>query len=242
MKTRAVWLMAMSVIVLAAQGCYNPPHAVVIGSPCPPGQSTYESRDVALRLYAGQVDGSYRLPLGKIVVSWSGVCAEGNALQPLGSQSPSVSPGENDYRAFRAVRIGRAVLTHPYACGEACQKPMQIFITVTDGCQLLSRTEVVNLTLPQYPIPPPQLTYTKLMHPAQYDHVFGTKLDLPADTLVWAVLTAASPLTTPTPPTPGPLQWRATAVDACTNWTAGGWSGDGEPAGWRAVADQSSGA
>jgi hypothetical protein len=119
---------------------------------------------------------------------------------------------------------------------------MQIVITVTDGCQLLSRTEVVNLTLPQYPIPPPQLTHTKLMRASQYDQVFGTRLDLPAETLVWAVLTAAPPLTIPTPPTPGPLQWGAIAVDACTNWTTGGWSADGEPAGWSAVADQSSGA
>jgi hypothetical protein len=162
-------------------------------------------------------------------------------LQPLGTQAPPVSPGGNDYRAFRAVRIGRAVLTHAYACGEACQRPMQVFITVTDGCQLLSRTEAVNLTLPPYPIPPPQMTSAKLIRASQYDQIFGTRLDLPAETLVWAVLTAAPPFTVPTPPTPGPLQWGATAVDACTDWTTGGWSGDGAPAGWSAVADQSSG-
>lgn len=242
MKRHAAWLVVVSALALTAQGCYQPGPAIVVGTPCPPGQATYESGDVALRLHAGQLDGRYRLPLGKVVVSWSGVCAEGDALQPLGNQSPSVSPVGNDYRAFRAVRIGRAVLTHSYACSEACQRPMQVFITVTDGCQLLSRTDVVNLTLPHYPIRPPQVTYTKLMRASQYDRVFGTRLDLSAETLVWAVLTAAPPLTTPTPPTPGPLQWGAIAVDPCTNWTEGGWSGDGEPAGWSSVIDQSSGA
>jgi hypothetical protein len=118
---------------------------------------------------------------------------------------------------------------------------MHVFITVTDGCQLLSRTDVVNLTLPPYPIPPPQIAYTKLIRASQYVQIFSTRLDLPAETLVWAVLTAAPPHTIPTPPTPGPLQWGAIAVDACTNWTTGGWSGEGEPAGWSAVADQSSG-
>jgi hypothetical protein len=241
MKMRGVGVMVAGMMSLVAQACTSPPHAVVIGTPCPPGQATYESREVALRLHVGQLDGFYRLPLGKVVVSWSGVCTTGDALQPLGTQAPPVSPGGNDYRAFRAVRIGRAVLTHAYACGEACQRPMQVFITVTDGCQLLSRTEAVNLTLPPYPIPPPQVTSAKLIRASQYDQIFGTRLDLPTETLVWAVLTAAPPFTVPTPPTPGPLQWGATAVDACTDWTTGGWSGDGAPAGWSAVADQSSG-
>lgn len=239
MKTRAVWLVVVSVIALAAQGCSKAPPTGVVGTPCPPGTATYESRDVALRLQVGQLDGSYRLPLGKVVVSWSGVCAQGDALQAIGKQSPPASPDGNDYRAFRAVRIGRAVLTHTYACGEACQRPMQVFITVTDGCQLLTRTDAVNLTLPPYPIPPPQVTSAKLIRASQYDQLFGTRLDLPAESLVWAVLSAAPPFTVPTPPTPGPLQWGAVAVDACTNWLEGGWSGDREPAGWSAVAEQS---
>src|SRR5260370_25102384 len=112
MKASAVWLVAVSLIALAAPGCYRPPDPVVVGTPCPPGSATYESREVALRLQWGQLDGSYRLPLGKVVVSWSGVCAQGDALQSIGKQSPPISPSGNDYRAFRAVRIGTAFLTH----------------------------------------------------------------------------------------------------------------------------------
>src|SRR5260370_7243219 len=123
MKASAVWLVAVSLIALAAPGCYRPPAPVVVGTPCPPGSATYESRDVALRLQVGQLDGSYRLPLGKVVVSWSGVCAQGDALQSLGNQSSPASPEGNDTRPFRPLRIHRPLLTPPHPCRQPSPTP-----------------------------------------------------------------------------------------------------------------------
>jgi hypothetical protein len=239
MNGHAFLLVVVSVVALAAPGCSGKTPA---DTGCAAGHSPYEGRDVALRLRRyHDFDGSYRLPLGKIVVSWSGVCASGDALEALANQSSPSTPGLSDGGAFRAVRTGGAFLSWSPVCGEACQKPANVRVTVTAGCQLLSRGDAVNMTMPRYPIPPPQKISAKLMHVSQYEQLFAARLDLPPDTLVWAVLTADPVITSPPVSTPPPVQWTATAVDACTDWVSYRWAGTTEPAGWETIPDQSPG-
>jgi hypothetical protein len=76
------------------------------------------------------------------------------------------------------------------------------------------------------------------MHVSQYEHIFGTPLNLAADTLVWGVVTA-DPVKVFPAPTPVPVQWLANAVDACTAWKSGPWGGISEPAGWNTANDLS---
>ncbi len=220
-KWPAVWLTALSLMTLAAPGCSGRPPA---DTGCSAGRGQYDAQDVALRLDPGwDAEGSYLLPLGKVVVTWPGVCANGPALQAVGTQLAPSTPYVRDVNAFRAVRVGTVYLSHPYACGEACQKPVNLRITVTDGCQLLSRDAAARMATPQY------------------EQLFGAGLNLAADSLVWAVLAATESAIQSSPPTnPPALYWSSIAVGACTD-RASPWSGGGSspPAGWDAVPDQS---
>src|SRR4029077_684461 len=96
----------------------------------------------------------------------------------------------------------------------------------TDGCQILSRADVIKVVFPPLsypqgqPPPAPRSAAAKLTTVARYMHVSGEQVDLPPDQLVWAVLVDESP------PTQVPAQhvWWLTAVDACTNWRSPGGS------------------
>ena len=237
-KWPAVWLTALSLMTLTAPGCSGRPPA---DTGCSAGRGQYDAQDVALRLDPGwDAEGSYLLPLGKVVVTWPGVCANGLALQAVGTQLAPSTPYVSDRNAFRAVRVGTVYLNHPYACGEACQKPVNVRITVTDGCQRLSRDAAAKMATPQYPLPPPVTVSTKLIRASQYEQLFGGRLNLAADSLVWAVLAATESAIQSSPPTnPPALYWSSIAVGACTD-RASPWSGGGSspPAGWDAVADQ----
>jgi hypothetical protein len=121
-----------------------------------------------------------------------------------------------------------------WACGEACMKPFGVQITVTNGCDTLSRKDVLASGTPDW-------TWSaRLIQAAQYTQVFGVPLKLAPDEPVWAILgTGRENIGTPVEPTPGPIVWVASAKDACTDYVSGEWRGASAPAGWASLTDQS---
>jgi hypothetical protein len=145
--------------------------------------------------------------------------------------------------AFRAIHVGHAHLySHPACGGEACMMGFDVDITVTDGCQMLPRADVIKVVVtpisyPQgQPPPAPRSASAKLTTVTRYMHASGEQIDLPPDQLVWAVLVDES-----LPPTLDPVQhvWSLTAVDACTNWRSPGGSTATVPSGWSSLVDLS---
>jgi hypothetical protein len=238
MRWQPALLAVLSVVPLTSAGCYRPPPPAV---GCPAGHASYQAGDVAIRLGENDAGGrsSLRLPLGKVVVvMWPGICASGDALQGLGSlQAPNVQ-GRSYASAFLAVKIGKAELYRVDSCGEVCMKPFSVGITVTTRCEVLSRKEVTARWLSGGP---DDWTWSaKLIQARQYEQLFATLVGTAPGEPVWAVLaTGRMNLGTPVAPTPGPIVWVARAVDGCTDYDSGQWSGTSEPAGWSSVTDQS---
>src|SRR5712692_9132272 len=161
MKWQSASMVILSVIALTACVEIGPKPPDTAG--CPVGRSPYQAADVALRIGWDTSEGSSRLPLGKVVVAAPGMCVQGDALQALGAQRPPSSPGGSAGQAFRAVTTGVAKLYwNPTSCGEACMKSTLIRITVTDGCQPLSRQDVTRMSYPPYPLQPAQSISAKL--------------------------------------------------------------------------------
>jgi hypothetical protein len=84
----------------------------------------------------------------------------------------------------------------------------------------------------------------RLIQAAQYEQLVGSSLtgalNVAPDEPVWAVLgTGPTQIGTITDPTPGPIEWVATAADACTDYVSGQWNGASEPAGWSSLTDHS---
>jgi hypothetical protein len=230
----AHFLALAGLIPLLSVGCYQPPPPA---AGCPAGHAMYGAADVAIRLT--QDDGfariALRLPLGKVVlVVWPGICASGDALQVLGAPQAPAAGGQGYGSAFRAVKLGKAMLYSNWACGEACMKPFGVQITVTNGCETLSRQDVL-------PAGTPDWTWSaRLIRAAQYTQVFGVPIKLAPDEPVWATLgTGRENIGTPVEPTPGPIVWVASAEDACTDYVSGQWNGTTAPAGWASLTDQS---
>jgi hypothetical protein len=130
---------------------------------------------------------------------------------------------------------------------EACFVGFGVTIKVTDGCQLLSRTDAISKVLMRYPIsipqgepvPPPPATKAKLIKASQYEQIFGDPLYLPADTKVWGVLTGTPIVQSPSPSGPSFVHWQVTAVDACTDWMSSRVEATSTPPGWNSVPDLS---
>jgi hypothetical protein len=239
----AVLVVASVIAVQASAGCGQQAAATT----CPAGHSPYQAADVALRLGADDSGRSYRLPLGEIVTAGSGFCVSGDALEVLGPQSEPASPGPIDAQAYRAVRTGQADIHQIIVCSEACFAAFVAKITVTNGCELLSRENAINKVRTRHPIsipqgetvPPPPATKVKLIKASQYEQIFGEPLYLPADTKVWAVLTGTPIVQSPSPSGPSSVLWLVTAVDACTDWMSSPWEATSTPPGWTAVPDLS---
>jgi hypothetical protein len=224
MKWQSTSLVVLSVATLAACSTLGRPPSP---TGCPAGHSTFEAGDVALRLGADDRLRTYRLPIGKVVVvPQPGICESGAALEPL---APSGTPGPRGNAAYRAVRVGVAYFNGPPCMSEACYW-FGVTIRVTDGCQLLSRTDVISKVLTRHPISipqgePPPAPKAKLIKASQYEQIFGEPLYLPADTKVWAVLTGTPVVQSPSPSGPSSVHWKVTAVDACTDWMSSRWEG-----------------
>src|SRR5260370_17366907 len=108
-----VWLTALSLMNWAARVCSGGPPA---DTGCSAGRGQYDAQDVALRLDPGwDAEGSYLLPLGKVVVTWPGVCANGPALQAVGTQLAKSTPYVRDVNPFPAVPLATLYLSHPYS-------------------------------------------------------------------------------------------------------------------------------
>jgi len=234
MRWQPVCLVLFSLIPLASAGCYQQPPPA---AGCPAGHIPYQAADLAIRLT--QNDGlettSLRLPIGKVVVMvWGGICASGDALQALGAQQPLTGQSQSYGSAFRAVKLGKATLNSNWSCGEACMKPFAVQITVTNGCETLPRKAVL-------PVGTPDWTWSaRLIQAARYTQLFAVPLKLAPDEPVWALLgTGRENLGTAIEPTPGPVVWSASAIDACTDYVSGQWTGTGAPAGWSSLTDQS---
>lgn len=239
MKWHSAWLAILGGISLAAvSGC----SARTTVTPCPVGNSQYRSSEVALRLDFMDDGGSYRLPLGKVVVAPGNTCASGDPVEVLGSQLPPRTPAPflGDYSAFRAGRTGTANIYQKPCSGGACGHSFAVDITVTNGCQPLSRTDAISRVTTRYPtrsLPDGSgdgANSAKLVLPSEYEKLFGTSLDLAPDSLVWAVLVGIYSSPEPSPP----LRWTGTAVGACTDWISRQWMGMREPPGWSSVTDQ----
>ena len=116
-------------------------------------------------------------------------------------------------------------------------------ITVTDGCQIRPRAEVIKLvttprSYPQGQTPPaPRSAAAKLTTADMYSYVFQVQLDLQPGTRVWAVL-----VDEPLQPEQVPAlhAWGAFDVDACTDWRSFTGSASTIPAGWESIVDLSS--
>jgi len=181
--------------------------------------------------------------MGKVVaVVWAGICASGDALQVLGPLQPPNVQGQSYGSAYRAVRIGKARLYGVYACSEACPKPFNAEITVTNGCEILSRKAVIA----RLSRGGPDWTWSAKLIPAtQYEQLFDqplnfAPLNFAPDELVWAVLGTGPTISgTYVDPTPGPIGWAASAMDACTDYVSGYWKAASMPAGWSSLTDQS---
>jgi hypothetical protein len=165
------------------------------------------------------------LPFGKVVVVvWPEICASGGALQVLGPLQPPSAQGRSYASAYRAVRIGKATLYRVDSCGEVCIKPFSVGITVTDGCEVLSRNEVRARWLGGGG---DRTWSAKLTRAKQYEQIFGTPTTFAADEPVWVILGTGSSSSI------------ASAVDACTDYASGAWTGTAVPAGWSSLTDQS---
>jgi hypothetical protein len=224
MRWQPALVAVASVIPLTSAACYQPPPPA---AGCPAGHASYQAGEVALRL--GENDAgstsSLRLPFGKVVVVvWPEICASGEALQVLGPLQPPNVQGRTYASAFRAVRIGKATLHRVDSCGEVCMKPFSVGITVTDGCEVLSRNEVSARWLRGGG----DWTWSaKLTRAKEYEQLFATPTAFAADEPVWAILGTSSSAS------------MASAVDACTDYVSGAWNGTGVPAGWSSLTDQS---
>jgi hypothetical protein len=245
MKWQSTLLVVLSVATLAACSSLGRPPSP---TGCPAGHSNFEAGEVALRLGEDDRQRTYRLPIGEVVVvPEPEICESGAALEPLAHQSPSSTPGPRGITAYRAVRVGVAYLNGPPCMTEACFVGFGVTIKVTDGCQLLSRTDAISKVLTRHPIsipqgepvPPPPATKVKLIKASQYEQIFGEPLYLPADTKVWAVLTGTPIVQSPSPSGPSSVLWLVTAVDACTDWMSRPWEATSTPPGWTAVPDLS---
>ena len=237
MRWQSACLAVAGLIPLTSVSCYQTPPPA---AGCPAGHTSYQAGDVALRLSEndGQPGSSLRLPLGKVVVDvWPGTCASGGALQVLGPQQPPSVQGRSYPSAYRAVRVGQARLYRVDSCGEVCMRPFATEITVTSGCQVLSRQYVTA----RWATSGADWTWSaKLIQAAQYTQLFAVPLVVAPDEPVWALLgTGRENLGTPVEPTPGPIVWMANAVDACTDYVYGQWGGTSAPAGWSSLTDQS---
>lgn len=213
-----------------------------VAAACPEVDSPYAATDVMLRLARfGDPLASYRLPLGKVVEA-PAQCSFGGALALL---SPQSAPrGSTRVSAFKAVRLGQAHLyTRPPCPGEACLMGFDADTTVTDGCQVRPREDVIKLvtvprTYPQGATPPaPRSAAAKLTTADAYARAFQAKLDVLPTTLVWAVL-----VDEPVQPGQDPSLhvWATFAVDACTDLRLSGGSAPTVPAGWKFLVDLSS--
>ena len=224
MRWQPALVVAASVIPLTVAGCSQPPPPA---AGCPAGHAPYQAGEVALRLGENEAGGnaSFRLPFGKVVVVvWPAICTSGEALQVLGPLQPPNVQGRTYASAFRAVRIGQATLHRVDSCGEACLKPFSVGITVTDGCEVRSRSDV---SARWFAAGGDWTWAAKVTRAKQYEELFGTPTTLAADEPVWAILGTSSSAS------------MATAVDACTDYVSGRWSGTGVPAGWSSLTDQS---
>ena len=211
MRWPATGLLAVVITaVFGISGCGQPAYSG--SSPCPPGTTAYQEIDVALHLREVNRDQAYRLPLGEIVTAPGiGYCASGDGLEVLKQQS--------GVQAFRAVRVGAAQIARISSCtGEVCYQGFSVSITITEGCQALSRDEavrrvVVPRTRPQGSSPPPVPAHLRasFVSASEYDQTFHAALGLRASEMVWAVWFPQS--------TPDNL-WEVFAVDACTDWVS----------------------
>lgn len=206
---------------------------------CPAGHSAYSAGDVALQLHADDRDHSFRLPLGKIVTGAVGWCTSGDALEALGQLSPT-APGISYGAAFRAVKVGVADIYMENVCSEACMMGFRVKITVTNGCEILPRTEAAKLFFTPNTRWITVEATAKLIPARDYGRIFAPLLDLPPDKPIWAVLASGrTNLGVVVDPSPGPITWAATAIDPCTDHTMGRWYGDSQPPAWSALTDQS---
>jgi hypothetical protein len=201
----AAWLGASFATFACSQLAYSGP------SPCPAGSSAYQEADVALRLHEVDRNRGFRLPLGEVVTTGAGYCSVGDALEVLRQQS--------GVQAFRAVRVGFAQISRVNYCpGEACMEGFSVSITVTNGCQALSREDAIRKVVtprgwPQGSTPPPVPTpiRARSMSASEYNQTFHGALDLQPSATVWAVWFPQA--------TPDKL-WEVFAVDACTDWVS----------------------
>jgi hypothetical protein len=237
MKWRAVCVMIISAITIAAGGaCGQSPKSAA----CSAGHTPYSAGDIALELVQDDSGYSFRLPLGEIVTGAVGWCASGNALEPLGNELPSSTPGRGHGAAFRAVKIGVADLYLDSVCSEACFKGFRAKITVTNGCEILPRTEAAKLFSTPNTSWITVTSTSKLIQARDYERVFAPLLDVPPDKLVWAVLVSGRiNLGAVVDPSPGRIMWAANAVDPCTDHTLGRWEGTSQPPGMSSLTDQS---
>jgi hypothetical protein len=230
-------MVVLSAITIGAGGACakSPPSAV-----CPAGHTPYSAADIALQLVQDDSEHSFRLPLGKIVTGAVGWCATGNALEALGNELPSSTPGRGHGGAFRAVKIGVADLHLESVCSEACFKGFWAKITVTNGCEILPRADVAKLFSTPNTSWIPVTSTARLVLASEYERVFAPLVDVPPDKPVWAVLQSGRFNLGPVvDPSPGPISWAATAIDPCTDHTLGRWYGERPPPGWSALTDQS---
>jgi hypothetical protein len=232
MRWQSAWLVALCGIELAtAVGCAEGTIAA-----CPAGPSQFSASEIALRLDFRDDGNAYRLPLGKVVIAPSGVCGTGDAIEAIGNEalSNTPSPSFGVPQAFRAVRTGVSSIAEPGCTGGACGQRLNVDVTVTNGCQPLSRSDAISLFMKRYPhgVGNGEIS-TKLILASEYEQLFGTALDLMPNTLVWAVLVATRNLD-PAEPT----VWTANAIVACTDWMSDQWTATSEPGGWSSLTDQ----
>jgi hypothetical protein len=238
MKWRSVCVVILAAATMTAGEACNRSTPI---AGCPSGHSPYSAADIALDLVQNDSGHSFRLPLGKVVTGALGWCASGDALESLGSELPSTTPGRGHGAAFRAVKPGEADIYLDLVCSETCLKPFRVRITVTNGCQVLSETEEAKL----YSAPNSSWTSVtstaKLVHASDYERAFGLLLDVPPDKTVWAVLVSGQVNAgAVVDPSPGPIMWAAAAVDPCTDHMLfGWWEGTSPPAAWSSLAEQS---
>ena len=233
MRWQSAWLVALCGIALAAGG------GCTEGKPtaCPAGNSQFSASDIALRLDFRDDGNTYRLPLGKVVIAPFGICGSGDAIEVIGKQALSSTPSPHFGvpQAFRGVRTGVANIAEAGCTGGACGQRLDVDVTVTEGCQPLSRGDAISLVMKGYPhgVDNGEIA-TKLIFAPEYEQVFGTALQLTRDASVWAVVVA-------TRNGPGPADgsvWTANAIVACTDWISDQWRALSEPVGWSSLSDQ----
>jgi hypothetical protein len=202
---------------------------------------------VLLRLGLYDRDQPYRLPLGKVVTA-PACYANGDALEVLGSPTRAATPVPTG-RAFRAVKVGQAWLGTTEDCGggEAClDDRFAAQITVTDGCQVLSRNAVIQKVVTRIggrtrSWPPPTTSISaKLIKEHEFSEIFHTPLDRRSSERVWAVVWTDRSQQSPGA-TSSVVGWGVTAVDACTDWFGASSGGpQSSPPGWDYVHDEAS--